>query len=455
MPLPSDPPTVPAGRSRLRAVARGTGIVLARARFLLVVGFVLLLVGTWPTLQVYWGTITRPAPPAAAVSRDTEYWCPMCPGVVSDWPSKCPVCHMTLVRRQKGEMTPLPDGVVARVQLSPYRIQLAGIRTVPAEYRRLEHEVIIAGRLEPVTAGQGSGAGAARLVLEGEVLDREAPLLAPGQEAEVSCDALPGETFSGRVAEVRPAAPPAWGCRVRLLVDGPQVPLSPGTYATARFRRLAVRLTPGPRLAVEAWRDRTAAELFASALGSPAGPLVPSALPALVEAGADAALRGEGFVLAVPEASVIDTGTRKVVYVERMRGMFDAVEVRLGRRCGDFYPVRSGLIPGEQIVTAGAVLLDAETRLNPNVAATYFGAGARTGGTAAPAAPAPSPGSLSPEDRLIVQRQKVCPVSGAPLDSMGGPVAVTINGRKVFICCDGCEESLRESPGKYLPKLPR
>ena len=45
---------------------------------------------------------------------------------------------MTLVRRQKGEMTPLPDGVVARVQLSPYRIQLAGIRTSTVEYRRLD-----------------------------------------------------------------------------------------------------------------------------------------------------------------------------------------------------------------------------------------------------------------------------------------------------------------------------
>ena len=92
-------------------------------------------------------------PDGGAVSSDTEYWCPMCPGVVSDWPTKCPVCSMTLVRRQKGEMTPLPDGVVARVQLSPYRIQLAGVRTSAVEFRRLECEVVVPGLLESLPRG--------------------------------------------------------------------------------------------------------------------------------------------------------------------------------------------------------------------------------------------------------------------------------------------------------------
>ena len=49
-----------------------------------------------------------------------------------------------------------------------------------------------------------------------------------------------------------------------------------------------------------------------------------------------------GEVLAVPESAVIDTGKRTVVYVERMPGMFDGVEVVLGPRCGGIYPVVRG-----------------------------------------------------------------------------------------------------------------
>jgi hypothetical protein len=79
-------------------------------------------------------------------------------------------------------------------------------------------------------------------------------------------------------------------------------------------------------------------------------------------------------VLAVPESAVIDTGARTLVYVERMPGMFDGVEVRLGPRCGLFYPVVEGLEAGRPVAAAGAFLVDAETRLNPSLAAGYFGA---------------------------------------------------------------------------------
>jgi hypothetical protein len=81
-----------------------------------------------------------------------------------------------------------------------------------------------------------------------------------------------------------------------------------------------------------------------------------------------------GEVLAVPESAVIDTGVRKVVYVERGAGMFEGVELVLGPRCGDFYPVIKGIEQGQRVVTSGAFLIDAETRLNPGAAAGYFGA---------------------------------------------------------------------------------
>ncbi|HKB35020.1 MAG TPA: heavy metal-binding domain-containing protein, partial [Gemmataceae bacterium] len=120
--------------------------LLVRLRFPLLILGAVLLVAAWPWLRNFWDRITRPSSGIdTSISVDTEYWCPMCPGVVSDWPGKCPVCFMALVRRQKGEATPLPDGVVARMQFSPYRVQLAGIRTTPAEYRPLAWEAMFGG----------------------------------------------------------------------------------------------------------------------------------------------------------------------------------------------------------------------------------------------------------------------------------------------------------------------
>jgi Cu(I)/Ag(I) efflux system membrane fusion protein len=70
-------------------------------------------------------------------------------------------------------------------------------------------------------------------------------------------------------------------------------------------------------------------------------------------------------VLSVPEASVVDTGTRKVVYVEVEPGIFEGRRVTLGPRIGDRFPVLDGLDPGERVAAAGAFLIDAESRINP------------------------------------------------------------------------------------------
>jgi hypothetical protein len=79
-------------------------------------------------------------------------------------------------------------------------------------------------------------------------------------------------------------------------------------------------------------------------------------------------------LLAVPFSAVIDTGSRKVVFLERGHGTYDAVEIQVGPRAGEYFPVTKGLAAGDRVVTQGAFLLDAETRLNPAAAAAYFGA---------------------------------------------------------------------------------
>lgn len=441
-------PGTPSGH-RLRIPVRVASAVLARGRFVLLVGCLLAFIALWPFLQNSWDKLTRTAPPGGAVAPNTEYWCPMCPGVVSDWPSKCPVCNMTLVRRMKGDMTPLPDGVVARVQLSPYRLQLAGIRTAPVEFLRLEHEVIVAGFLEATTGRNDSSP----LALTADVFDRDAALLAVGLEGSVTCDARPDESFTARIVELVPAAIPAAGQRVRLLIENRRSVLRPGPYAAAKFRVPVAQLDSHRRAEIDRWRDRSIVGAAVASLGRlDAPPATDWPLFALLDAGVRQAALGAGFVLSVPESAVIDTGTRRVVFVETMHGLFDAVEVRLGRRCGDHYPVWSGLELGQRVATTGAVLLDAESRLNPNVAATYFGSVSRT---PPPQAPPQITGSPTSDDRQLIARQKICPVTGGDLDAMDGPVKLVVDGRIVFICCEKCEKPLRQKSAQYLSKIPK
>ncbi len=71
-----------------------------------------------------------------------------------------------------------------------------------------------------------------------------------------------------------------------------------------------------------------------------------------------------------------------------------------------------------------------------------------------PAEHAEALAALSPEDRALAERQEICPVSGQPLGSMGTPVKVTVEGRDVLLCCEGCRPAIEADPQTYLDKLP-
>lgn len=60
---------------------------------------------------------------------------------------------------------------------------------------------------------------------------------------------------------------------------------------------------------------------------------------------------------------------------------------------------------------------------------------------------------FSEEERQSALRQHFCPVSGEMLGSMGVPEKVDVEGKTVWICCDGCEDRLLADPDKYLAEL--
>jgi Cu(I)/Ag(I) efflux system membrane fusion protein len=456
------------------------GAIAVRLRFVFVVGTAALLAWSWPSLRTGWNRlVTRQESGEQAVGLDSEFFCPMCPGVASTWPSKCPVCHMTLVRRTKGEPTVLPDGVVARMQLSPYRVQLAGVRTVAAEYLPLERELVGGGKIH-------------RRRIETSLDPADASSISSSTTVELTADSLPARpSVKGKLTK--------FGTGIVVVSLPDDVDWPEGTTATIRFATLLSEFEPfqsrtrPPALNAASVRSLYRCPNHPDQLRDKAGkcpidgtdlerrrlleneqvdwwcPMHPKRVSdrpgekcaecnGMVLVPRVTAFAPSGKVLAVPRSAVVQSGSRQVVYVQTMPGMFDGRIVKLGAPTGDHFPVLDGIAAGERIVASGAFLLDAESRLNPSLAAAYFGA-TGSGRVSAPTPPprtesSHSSSKLTDAERKLAATQKICPVTMAPLDSMGGPVKIEVAGRVVFLCCEGCEDEMRKDPKKYFAKLP-
>ncbi|MCA1452544.1 efflux RND transporter periplasmic adaptor subunit [Bradyrhizobium sp. BRP22] len=68
-------------------------------------------------------------------------------------------------------------------------------------------------------------------------------------------------------------------------------------------------------------------------------------------------------VLAVPDSSVLDTGNRQTVIIDRGGGRFEPREVKVGHRGGGYVEITDGIGEGEAVVTSANFLIDAESNL--------------------------------------------------------------------------------------------
>ncbi len=94
----------------------------------------------------------------------------------------------------------------------------------------------------------------------------------------------------------------------------------------------------------------------------------------------DVFLKSElGPVLAVPRSAVLDTGKRRIMYVQMAPGEFQRREIEVGPLAqgeienvkGEFYPLISGAQEGDRIVVKGNFLIDSQSQLG--AAASGFG----------------------------------------------------------------------------------
>ena len=89
-----------------------------------------------------------------------------------------------------------------------------------------------------------------------------------------------------------------------------------------------------------------------------------------------------GEKLAIPREAVLDTGIRKIVYVDLGKGKFKAQEVEVGNEAiavvegqeRKFFPVIKGLNENDIVVTTGNFLIDSQSQLTGGMSALWGGA---------------------------------------------------------------------------------
>lgn len=142
-----------------------------------------------------------------------------------------------------------------------------------------------------------------------EVYESDLAYVKEGQEAAVTVNAYPGKMFRGKVAYIDPFLnPQSRTIRVRLELANPGLKLKPEMFAQVELK---------------------------SSLGK---------------------------ALLISESAVLDSGLRKIAFVDKGMEMYEPKEIK-ARRIDNQYIVEEGLSSGDRIVTAAAFLIDSESKL--------------------------------------------------------------------------------------------
>jgi len=165
-----------------------------------------------------------------------------------------------------------------------------------------------------------------------DVFEQDLGLIKTGAKVQLSVQAYPDKTFSGRITYVYPTLKSETRTvPVRVELPNPGGLLKPGMFA-----QMEVQVT------------------------------------------------GKALGVTVPLSAVMDSGTRQIVLVQLKEGRFEPREVRLGARSDSHVEVLSGVREGEQVVVAANFLIDAES----NLKAAIGGFGSASNGALAHVKPA-------------------------------------------------------------------
>ncbi|MBU0571652.1 MAG: efflux RND transporter periplasmic adaptor subunit [Candidatus Omnitrophica bacterium] len=304
----------------------------------------------------------------------------------------CPICGMPLKKISKKESDNL-RGVISKVEIKGEQAKLAGVKTEPLRKLHLFKEIRTVGKVaydpqlaiaqEELVSGlkaldkMGEKSipeikeRAASLVesskrklellglnteqikelektrtietsfilpeekmwIYGEIYEYELSWVRIGEQVSVTTASIPGEEFKGVISSLNPVVNPKTRSLIfRAQVDNPDLKLKPEMYVDI---------------------------IIMSMLSSDSNT----------------------EVLAVPKEAVLDTGMRKIVWVDKGDGKYEGKEIAIGSeavaiidgRESKFYQVVKGLSEGEKVVTKSNFLIDSQSQLSGTAASAYGG----------------------------------------------------------------------------------
>ena len=260
-------------------------------------------VAVWASKDIFKKRESQPEKSAITKMEQTSYWtCPMHPQIHSDKMGECPICHMKLVQ-VKSQQTQDQNQKTAgegRSEVHATNSQMALLGIQKHTVEKMDLRVLL-----PVSGRFLSASSVAFQVYESDLR-----YVKPGLSFKGESSFYPEEEISGTISSVDSIVDP-----------------------TSRTVRVMGSIKRGPR------------GLFS-----------------------ETSFRGEVEIslkdrLAIPESSVLHTGSGDLVYIFGDGNRLSARLVKLGPKTESFYEVLDGLQVGEVISSGPNFLVDSEAKI--------------------------------------------------------------------------------------------
>jgi RND family efflux transporter MFP subunit len=210
--------------------------------------------------------------------------------------------------RRRLELWDIPASEIRRIEKAGRPIKNLALYA-PASGYVMEKTVLEGQRIDP-SASLMTISDLREVWVQPEFYEQDASLVRVGDHATLTVSTYPGRSWSGTIDYIYPSVDSQTRTlRARLRFPNPGMVLRPGAYANIEIvKHLGERLT-------------------------------------------------------VSEDSVLDSGTRQIVFLSKGDGHFEPRQVTVGDRAGGRRVVLSGLRAGDVAVSSGNFLVDSESRL--------------------------------------------------------------------------------------------
>ena len=128
-----------------------------------------------------------------------------------------------------------------------------------------------------------------------------------------------------------------------------------------------------------------------------------------------------GPALTVPRSAVLDSGSRKMVFIDRGEGNLEARKVTTGWSYADRVEILKGLKEGDEVVTSCNFLLDSESRMR----------------------------SAGSDPLTEVSIDPICKMEVEHAKAMANGLTSEYDGETVYFCNPGCKETFDKDPSAW------